>query len=54
MNCKLDTEKRQRLHKPVTKAMDKYNYGRFSQLEALENELNESLHVKPGDQINLK
>lgn len=42
------------LHKPVTKAMDKYNYGRFSQLEALENELNESLHVKPGDQINLK
>ena len=42
------------LHKPVTKAMDKYNYGRFSQLEALENELNESLQVKPGDQINLK
>jgi len=42
------------LHKPVAKAMDKYNYGRFSQLEALENELNESLQVKPGDQINLK
>lgn len=43
------------LRKPVTKAMDKYNYGRFSQLEALENELNASLQVnKPGDQINLK
>lgn len=42
------------LHKPVTRAMEKYNYGKPSQLEALENELNESLQVKPGDRINLK
>lgn len=43
-----------RRHTPVTKAMDKYNYGRPSELETLEDELNESLQVKPGARIHIK
>lgn len=40
--------------KPVAKAMDKYNFGRPSQLEALENELNDQLQTKPGARITIK
>ncbi|UUM11315.1 hypothetical protein NQU17_11740 [Clostridiaceae bacterium HFYG-1003] len=41
-------------HKLVSKGMDKYNFGRPSQLEALEEELNAELKTKPGDRIRLK
>lgn len=40
--------------KPVNRAMDKYNYGEESQLEKLEDELNEDLDTKPGGKIKLK
>lgn len=41
-------------HKPVSRAMDKFNFGAASQLEVLEAELNDQLRTKPGDRITLK
>ena len=40
--------------KPVVKGMYKYNTGQESQLEKLENELNEKLKTKPGAKISLR
>lgn len=41
-------------HKPVSRAMDKFNFGAASQLEVLEAELNDQLRTKPGARISLK
>ena len=40
--------------KPVHKTMDKYNFGSPSQLEKLEDDLNEKLKTKPGAKIRLR
>ena len=40
--------------KPVSRAMDKYNYGRESELEELEDELNKKLQTKPGGRITFR
>ena len=46
--------RRHSYRKPVTEAMDKFNYGEESQLKKLEEELNEELKTKPGARINLR
>lgn len=40
--------------KPVNRAMDKFNYGEPSKLDALEDELNEQLQTKPGGRITFR
>lgn len=40
--------------KPVNRAMSKYNYGEESQLEKLEDDLNQDLGTRPGGKIKLK
>lgn len=40
--------------KPVSRAMDKFNFGEESKLKKLEEELNEELKTKPGARINLR